>query len=110
MFSRKEVDEMPKIQMAISHSLGKQEALKQVKSLLGRLKAEHGDQIQHLEEKWSGNAGTFSFSAMGFSVSGYLTVEHRQVTLKGKLPLAALPFKGKIERTIREEANKLLLE
>jgi len=99
---------MPGMRVSVPHNLGKQEALARIKNLLGELKSQYGDQIQNLQENWSGNRGTFSFSAMGFSVSGELVVEDRQVRLNGNLPLAALPLKGRIEGIIREEIAELL--
>ena len=99
---------MPKMNMVVPHNLGKEEALVRIKKLLGELKTQYGDQIQNLQESWSGDEGMFSFSAMGFSVSGKLVVGPSRVELTGNLPFAALPFKGRIERTIRERAVELL--
>lgn len=99
---------MPRMRIAVPHNLGKQEALARIKSLLGELKAQYRDQVQILRENWSGNKGTLSFSVIGFSVSGELVVEDHQVRLSGNLPWAALPFRGKIESTIRGQVVKLL--
>ena len=99
---------MPKMNVKVPHSLGEEIALERVKSLLSNMKQEYGNQIQNLQESWNENAGKFSFSAMGFSISGELKVASNQVELNGKLPLAALPFKGSIEKSIRQKANELL--
>ena len=99
---------MPKLNMAVSHSLTQNEAGKRVKNLLTDLKTEFGENIKHLYEKWDGNVCNFSFSVMSFPVSGTLTVEISQVRLFGNLPLAALPFKGMIESTIRDHTKILL--
>ena len=99
---------MPELKMDMNHQLGEQEALRRIKGLLGQVKSEFADQIADLRENWSGNGGTFSFRAMGFVVSGTLTVEQSNVQLNGKLPFAAGLFKGKIERIIRERAVQLL--
>ena len=100
---------MPKINMTIVHKLSQDEALIRIKGLLGEVKTEFGDKVSNLKEDWNGYTGTFNFSAMGFKVSGVLTVHESRVDLAGNLPFAALPFKGKIETTIRERAEKLLV-
>jgi hypothetical protein len=61
-----------------------------------------------LHEEWDGNMSKFHFSAMGFPVSGTLTVKASQVEISGNLPFAAMLFKGKIESTIKDHAEKLL--
>jgi len=100
---------MPRMRIVVPHNnLGKQEALVRIKSLLRELKAQYKDQVQILQENWSGNKGTLSFSVKGFSISGELVVEDHQVRLNGNLPWAALPFRGKIESTIRGQVVKLL--
>ena len=99
---------MPSLNMSVSHHLSQDEALNRIKGLLGQVKTQFSDQISDLRENWSGNKGTFSFSAMGFSVSGTLTVKSGEISLESTLPFAALPFKGKIESTIRERATALL--
>lgn len=99
---------MPKLNMTVDHSLTQAEALRRVKGLLGDVKIQFADRINDLKEKWTENEGEFSFDAMGFSVSGTLTVTSNTVEIYGKLPFAAAFFKGKIESTIRERAQKLL--
>jgi len=46
--------------------------------------------------------------ASGLSISGVLLVEETLVAVSGPLPLAAVFFRGQIERTIRDELRKLL--
>lgn len=99
---------MAKLNMAVSHRLAQDEAVTRVKTLLGEVKKQFADKITDLHEEWDGNTGKFSFSAMGFSVSGTLTVKSSEVELSGNLPFAASFFKGKIESTIRERAETLL--
>ncbi len=100
---------MPDIRVSIPHRLGKPEALKRVRTLLTNVKRDHGDQVSNLEERWHDNGARFSFSTMGFDVSGQLTVSDREVTVTGKLPWLAGMFKGQIEDTIRDQASELLV-
>lgn len=99
---------MPGINVSVPHQLPQDEALSRVKGLLGQVKAQFSDKVSDLQESWTGYVGTFSFSAMGFPVSGTFTVGASEVILQSTLPFAALPFKGKIESTIRERAAILL--
>ncbi|MDO8504945.1 MAG: polyhydroxyalkanoic acid system family protein, partial [Candidatus Liptonbacteria bacterium] len=58
-------------------------------------------------EEWNGNLNRFSFSAMGFSVSGTITVKQSTAELSVTLPVALLLCKGRIEDTIRERAEAM---
>jgi hypothetical protein len=99
---------MPKLNISITHRLASDEALKRVKRLLGEVKTQFSDKIGNLQERWDGNIGTFSFSVKGFSVSGTLVVDQREIAVSGNLPFAATFFKQRIEETIRQHAEKLL--
>jgi len=99
---------MPKLNMVVPHRLSQDEALRRIKGLLGEVKTQFTDKISDLREEWRGNTGEFSFSAMGFSVSGTLAVNPSEVKLSANLPFAAMFFKGRIESTIRERAEALL--
>lgn len=106
--NKKKGENMPKLNISVQHRLAQEEALNRIKGLLGQVKNQFADKITDLRENWNGNTGTFSFSAMGFSVSGTLTVKPSEVELNGNLPFAASFFRGKIESTIRERASTLL--
>ena len=99
---------MSKLNLVIPHRLSQEEALKRIKGLLSDVKIEYADKISDLEEKWNDNVGKFSFSAMGFAVSGTLTVGQGEVELDGNLPFAASFFKGRITSIITEKAEELL--
>jgi hypothetical protein len=99
---------MPKLNMAVSHSLTQDEAVERVKTLLNDVKTQFTDKISDLYEEWDGNMGKFRFSVMGFPVSGTLTVKTSQVEISGNLPLAAMLYKGKIKSTIKDRAETLL--
>jgi len=101
---------MPKMTIVVPHELTQDEAMGRIKGLLGEVKTDYGDKVTDLRESWSGNRGEFAFKAMGFSVSGTLDVKPGEVALNGSLPLAATPFKSKIESTIRTRATQLLAD
>lgn len=99
---------MPKFNLKISHHLTEDEALKRIKNLLRDTKIQFADKINNLNEDWEGKKGKFSFSVIGFSVSGILEVDSSKAEISGNLPYAAMLFKGKVETTIRERAEALL--
>ena len=99
---------MPELNVSIPHQLSQQEALQRVKSLLEKIKSQHGDKISNLQQEWTDNNGVFSFLIMGFAVSGVLAVHESTVELNSDIPLAAVFFKNKIKSVIEEEGGKLL--
>jgi hypothetical protein len=102
-------EDMPKLNMAVSHSLTQDEAVKRIKNLLNDVKTQFADKISDLHEEWDGNIGKFNFLAIGFPVSGTLTVKTSQVEISGNLPFAAMLFKGKIDSVIKDRAETLLV-
>lgn len=99
---------MASIEMSIPHKLSQQEARRRIQELLPKMKSDYADQIKDLQEEWNDNTGRFSFSIMGFAVSGTLTVNESTVDLDGNLPFAAAFFKGKIKSVIQEKAEQIL--
>jgi hypothetical protein len=99
---------MPNIEMNIPHSLGREEAMNRIRQLLGNVQQRFAGQVSDIQQNWTDNEGTFSFSVMNMPVSGKLTVNNNDVELDGKLPLAAVLFQGKIKSLIMEEAKKVL--
>ena len=95
--------------MSVSHNLTQDEAVKRVKNLLNDVKTQFADKISDLHEEWDGHTGRFHFSAMGFPVSGTLTVKTSQVEISGNLPFAAMLFKGTIKSAIKDRAETLLV-
>lgn len=99
---------MSKLNLSINHSLSKEIALERTKKLLEETKRKHADKISNLKESWVGNTGNFSFTAMGFDISGTLNVGDKNIELFGNIPWAATLFEGRIKSVILEEATKLL--
>jgi len=99
---------MPSFAISVPHQLPPDEALRRIQGLLGDLKQQYGDQVSDLKESWTGNDGEFSLTAMGLRLSGTLSVLPGEVKLNGNIPFAAVPFRGQIERMIRERAETLL--
>ena len=99
---------MPKSDISVRHSLPQHEALERIKNLLPSVKDRYSGQISDLKEEWTNNGGIFSLKAMGFSVKGSLVVTSSDAQISLEFPWAAIPFKRKIESSIREEALNVL--
>jgi hypothetical protein len=99
---------MPGLKVSVAHKLSQDEALRRVKAAIADAKKEYAEQVDDLQESWDGYNGTFSATAMGQRVSGSLAVNPSDVIVQGKLPLIALPFKGKFEAMIREQVAAIL--
>jgi hypothetical protein len=99
---------MPSMKMSVPHSLPREKAIDRLKNMTEQIKKQYGNMVQNLKESWSNDSGSFSFTVMGFDVSGNVKVEDREVKLDGQIPIAALAFKGKIESVIRDKMTELL--
>ncbi|MCA9835065.1 MAG: polyhydroxyalkanoic acid system family protein [Thermomicrobiales bacterium] len=99
---------MPKTEIAVPHNLGKDEALNRLQGMLSSVKENYGNQVSDLHENWTADGGSFSFKAMGFKISGELTVTDDDMRVNAEFPWAAKPFQSTIETAIRERAERLL--
>jgi hypothetical protein len=99
---------MPKINLSVPHSLAQEEAKNRITSLIADSRNRFAGRVSNAAESWTGFVDAFSFDAMGFSVNGKLDVQPAQVIIELNLPLAAYPFKGRIENEILTHARQLL--
>jgi hypothetical protein len=97
-----------KISISIPFSIGQDEALRRVKTLLPEIKAEHEKDLTDFAEEWDGNGCKFSFRGRGVKISGAIFVSAFSVDLAATVPFPASMFAGKIDAAIRERATKLL--
>ena len=99
---------MPQIHVSVSHELTQADALKRIKKAVSELQKKNPEKVRDLKERWEGSVGSFSGTAMGHSVAASVAVNTGEVTVDGKLPLLATPFKGKIETAIQDMLKRLL--
>jgi hypothetical protein len=99
---------MSSFRTEVRHQLGKEKAAERLKTFLDQVAEHYKDQVSHLDGQWNDNRLTFELTTYGFNISGAVTVEEEVVVLEGRLPLAALPFRGKIEQTIASELEREL--
>ena len=96
------------MRIVIKHDLPKDNAVECSKNIINNLREEHGDKISSVSQTWNQNKSDFSFSMKGLSVKGNIEVTNNEVIISGKLPFAAMMFKGIIENTIKKNAVKML--
>jgi putative polyhydroxyalkanoic acid system protein len=106
--NRSYIRAMPKMKLSVAHSLGAEEARKRIAGLVSDVRNQFGGKVTDLEESWAGNIGTFRFRVMGFAVTGRLEVQAAVILIEIDFPLAALPFKSRVENEILTHARELL--
>lgn len=96
------------IQVTVSFQISQTDTLVRIKDLVKKAKKEYGGTLTLTKEEWNGFVYTFAGNAKGFSGSGTVGVNEADVIVSLVLPVAAMLFKGKIERTIREKLTDKL--
>jgi hypothetical protein len=99
---------MPRIEVAVSHNLGQEEATRRLKDQSASAKARFGQHVSDLEEGWEGNVLSFAFTNFGVRVEGSVTSGDSEVRVEADLPLVAVPFRGAIEKQIRSDLEEIL--
>ena len=99
---------MPKVNIAIPHDLGQDEATRRIQTHFHTVKDQFGGQISDMEEEWEPNGLRFGFRVMGLKIAGSVASEPTEVQVAADLPMAAMMFKGTIEQQIQDELSKML--
>lgn len=99
---------MPSLKMETPHTLGKQEAARRLKEKFSVVRGAFQSHVSDVVEAWDGDEFRFGFKALGMQVAGTVVVGECDVKVNADLPLAALMFKGAIEKQIRDELGELL--
>ncbi|MGI9456933.1 MAG: polyhydroxyalkanoic acid system family protein [Aeoliella sp.] len=99
---------MPKFNVSVPHTLGKEEVVDRMKHLLEKVTENFGDQVKNLEQSWEDDKLNFSFRTFGINVSGEGTADDSEVHITGNLPIAAMMFKGKIESGLKDQLTRML--
>ena len=99
---------MAKMKISVEHHLEQEEVKERLENFFNLLKEEYGNSLQNIQENWNGNQLVFSFTGMGMTVDGTMDIKPEEVIVEGTIPLAALPFKNRIESTLRDQLSTLL--
>jgi hypothetical protein len=95
--------------LSISHSLGKEEAIRRLKSGLAGVPATFHSVLAVQEEVWAGDHLQFRVSALGQVASGTIDVADDHVRLEVALPWLLAHLAEKMQPVIRNQ-GKLMLE
>ena len=99
---------MPSFQAEAPHELGRDEAIDRLKGFMDKVEQEYKSQVSGLESDWAENVLSFALTTYGFTIKGQLSVEEDTARIEGKLPLAAVAFRGKIEKSISQALESAL--
>jgi hypothetical protein len=94
--------------VTISHQLGKEEAVRRIKSGLGSARTNFGHLFTVEEETWTGDRFDFRVRALSQSVSGTIDVLDDRVVLQLVLPWLLAKVAGAIQPLIRKEGVLML--
>jgi hypothetical protein len=94
--------------VSIPHQLGKDEAVRRLKSGLGGVRAKYWHLFSIDQEVWTGDTLQFRVSAIGQAVSGTIDVAEDHVTLQVYLPWLLAKIAEAVQPLIRKEGTLLL--
>ena len=94
--------------VSIPHHLGKDEAVRRLKSGLAGVRTNYSHIFNVQEETWSGDQVAFRVSALAQTVSGTIDVAEDHVTLQVFLPWLLAKVAEAIQPLIRREGTLLL--
>jgi hypothetical protein len=95
--------------VSIPHRLGKEEAIRRIRSGLGGMRTSFAHVFTVSEETWNDNHLRFSVNALGQAVSGSIDVNEDSVRLEVLLPWLLAKLAEKLQPLIRRE-GRLMLE
>jgi hypothetical protein len=94
--------------VSIPHRLGKDEAVRRLKSGLANARTNYSSIISVDEEVWTGDRLVLRVRALGQSASGIIDVLDDCVRLEVTLPWLLARFTERVVPTIRKEATLML--
>ena len=94
--------------VSIPHRLGKEEALRRLKSGLAGVRERFGHLFVMQEETWTDNHLAFRVSALGQTASGTLDVADDRVDLAVTLPWLLAKLAETVQPLIRKEGTLML--
>jgi hypothetical protein len=94
--------------VSIPHRLGKQEAVRRLKTGLGQARTNFGHLISLDEEVWNGDNLTFRVRALGQSANGTIDVAEDHLRLEVSLPWLLAKLSERLIPAIRKEGTLLL--
>ena len=94
--------------VSIPHRLGKEEAVRRLKTGLGQARTSFSHLMSVDEEVWNGDSLTFRLRALGQSASGTIEVPEDHLRLEVALPWLLAKLSERLIPAIRKEGTLLL--
>jgi hypothetical protein len=92
----------------IPHRLGKDEALRRLKSGIEKAESQFSSVFTVQEQAWNDNRLQFQVRALGQAVRGSIEVEDVQVRLDVQLPWVIARLAAKIQQVVQKQGTGLL--
>ncbi|MFO0868044.1 MAG: polyhydroxyalkanoic acid system family protein [Pirellulales bacterium] len=99
---------MAQFSTQVPHQLGRDGARARLEQVLPRLAAGFGDEVRDLEGTWHGHELHYGFTAVGLKIQGRIIVEEAAAHVHCQLPLAAMLFRGRLEKEIHTRLGEAL--
>jgi hypothetical protein len=100
---------MPSFQVNVPHAQEPSQIAERLKTFSDRVRGDLTAKFSDVVEQWDDQGNlNFSFSAMGFKVSGRMENRPTSVYVNGNIPFAALPFRGMIEKQLAEKIREAI--
>ncbi len=94
--------------VSIPHRLGRDEALRRIKSGFGNAHAHFAHLITISQEQWEGNRLTFQASALGQTASGVIDVGEASVLVSVQLSWLLARFANAAKKIIGQQGTLML--
>jgi len=94
--------------VTVPHKLGKNEAVRRLRTGLGTIRDKFGHLIRIDNEAWSGDQLTFHLTVLGQSASGTVQVFEQEALIEVRLPWLLRHLAERAKGLIRKEGTLLL--
>ena len=94
--------------VSVPHRLGREEAVRRLKSGFERAGSQFGDLLDISEQAWNGDRLTFRASALGQHASGLIDVLEDSIRIEVSLPWLLAKMAEKLIPAIRREGTLML--
>jgi hypothetical protein len=96
------------VTVSVPHKLGKEEAVRRLKSGLSRMANNLGGIVKIEQEVWSGNRLTFQMQGLGQSAAGTIDVRDDSLLIAVTLPWLLAKIADQIMPKLKKETTLLL--
>jgi hypothetical protein len=94
--------------VSIPHRLGKDEAIRRLKSGFGNAQSNFGNFFTVQDETWTGDQLSFRLSALGQAAAGTVAVADDHVDIEVQLPWLLAKFAEKAQVMIQKQGQLML--